>query len=288
MILDDKHRRVLFQRGGLYHIFQDMGFSGFVKPDSHAFYQYIVIERGRISQMFQGKSHGQHKGDIFFCPPGCEHSLFVFDNNIVYYVLSFSETVVETALKAVPDFPKELLCQPLLFTMKDAEHSPLLRMMSLLMTYPEAETLTCGCHICFASVALVLDAIRRLASEQPQSALVPSGPEYGMSLVLRYIDQHYDEDLTVDQLIEMSQCNKSTFFTRFRAATGITPKQYITEKRMQRAMQLMEDTDMTFARIAEKVGYNDFTTFFKNFYKMSAQSPSEYRSKIRRERSGEG
>ena len=83
------------------------------------------------------------------------------------------------------------------------------------------------------------------------------------------------------QLIEMSRFTKTTFFSCFREATGATPKQYITEKRMYKAVQLIQDTDLPFCQIAEEVGYHDFSTFFKNFCRMSSCSPTEYREKFR-------
>ena len=104
-----------------------------------------------------------------------------------------------------------------------------------------------------------------------------------------WIKYRSKEDFTfikIDDLIRISALRKSTFYAYFQSATGTTPKQYITEKRMREALRLIKDTDMPYSRIAEDVGYNDFSTFFRNFCRMTSRSPSEYRAQMEEEKKG--
>ena len=284
--MNNKYRRRLFQMGSLYHIFRDQGFSGFVKPHSHTFYQYTVIEKGRITQMHDGMQNSQFRGDAFFTPPGCEHSLFVFDNDTVYYTVSFSKRLFEDAASAVPDLPANIYGQSLFFQMEKGEYDLLLKNLEILMNWPEhnqTDLYTSGCHICAASVILLLNAIKNIHSEPEQVLHNLRDPEQSILRVMHYIDEHYYEMIHNQNLIAMTPFAKTTFFANFQRVAGVTPKQYITEKRMHEALRLIRDTDMHFHQIAEEVGYNDFSTFFRNFYRMSSQSPSEYRI---RERNG--
>ena len=285
--MNNKYRRKLFQTGSQYHVFNDRGFSGFVKPHSHTFYQYTVIEKGRITQMHDGVQDSQIRGDAFFTPPGCEHCLFVFDNDTVYYTVSFSRRMFEEAAAAVPDLPENIATgKSLFFPMEKGEHDLLLKNLSMLMNWPEhrqTDAYTPGCHICAASVILLLHAMAKSCREQSHTPAGLRDPVQSIQKVMRYIDQHYCEDLRNEDLMAMTPFAKTTFFVHFQQVAGITPKQYITEKRMHEALRLIRDTEKPFHQIAEEVGYNDFSTFFRNFHRMSSQSPSEYRIHERNE-----
>lgn len=289
MILNEKRRRRLFELGGQYHLFRDKGFTGFVRGHSHTFYQFNIIEQGCISWRYDGETRRQHQGEVLFSPPGAEHSLFVFDNDTVYYTLSFSREVLEMVLGSAADVDG-VLGRTLMLPLPSAGREQLLKLLSLLMDYPEhtqAGVLTPGCCLCAAAV-LVFWGIAEHGAARSAQGEAAGCSEAPIARIQGYIDRHYCEDLSVDQLIAMSQFTKTAFFTHFREATGVTPKQYITEKRMCRAVELIQDTDLPFCQIAEEVGYHDFSTFFKNFCRMSACSPTEYREKFRRNQKEHG
>lgn len=289
--MNNKYRRRLFQAGSRYHIFLDRGFSGFIKPHSHRFYQFTVIEKGRITQMHDGVQHSQFRGDAFFTPPGCEHSLFVFDNDTVYYTLSFTEQIFQTAIQAVPAAASVLPSEySAFFPVNEKEHNQLLQTLAFLMNWPEDRevgTFTCGYHACVIAVMLLFQGGMDHLLARPQEMEMPFDPDRAIYQVLQYLDQHYHEDLKIPDLISMSGLSKTAFFEHFGEVAGITPKQYITEKRMHEALRLIRDTEMPFGVIAEEVGYHDFSTFFRNFHRMSAQSPSEYRMAVQNELSQE-
>lgn len=283
MILNEKRRRQLFEQGGHYHIFQDKGFSGFVKGHSHAFYQFNIIEQGGISWRYDGETRRQHQEEILFSPPGMEHSLFVFDNDTIYYTLSFSMEILEAAVGSGLA-GAHLLERTLMLSMTEGERTQLLKLLDVMTGYPEyapAGTFTPGCHLCIAAVMVFWGIVEREIKSGSPLDLSLRGAETPIAAIQNYIDQHYCEDLPVEQLVAMSRFTKTTFFNHFREATGVTPKQYITEKRMCKAVEMIQETDLPLCQIAEEVGYHDFSTFFKNFCRMSACSPTEYREKFR-------
>lgn len=280
--MNNKNRRYLFQAGGLYHVFLDRGFSGYVKPHSHTFYQCVIVKNGRITQMHDSKTHSQLCGDVLFTPPNCEHSLFVFDNDTNYYSLSFSEKIMEAAAATLPDFSPTIAGESMFFTFKHNEFNLLIQNLDLLLNEPEHTqpgVYNWGCCVCTAAVVLLLNAMKAACAGRCEAAR-PYDPARSIADALRYIDQHYYEEMKIDKLVEMSSLSKSSFCTYFYKIVGITPKQYITEKRMHEALRLIRDTDMPFVKIADEVGYSDFSTFFRNFCKMTNASPSDYRRKI--------
>ena len=275
--MNNAKRRNLFQAGGLYHLLYDQGFSGHSPEHSHDFYQMTIVQTGRITQTYGKKSWAQLPGDIFFAIPGMKHSLFVYGNDTIYYAFSFSEKILRRALESVPGTEQYINQQCPFFSITKNQYDVLINSLALLRNWPEHDTIdtfTCGCHISTAIVVLLLEALKSTHEKAEQ----PSNP---LEMIMRtrvFIDQHYNEDIKLDSLIKMSKMSKTSFCNYFVQSAGATPKQYITEKRMREALRLIQETNNSITSIAEQVGYSEFSTFFRNFYRMTGCSPSDFRA----------
>lgn len=94
----------------------------------------------------------------------------------------------------------------------------------------------------------------------------------------QYIDRNYYEELTLMSL-SSKYCVESSYFSRmFKQETGKNLMLYITAKRVEKAKEIMQQSDTSMAEIAFMVGYDDYTYFSKVFKKVTGVSPREYRS----------
>ena len=75
--------------------------------------------------------------------------------------------------------------------------------------------------------------------------------------LLQWIIGHLDEDLDVDTLARKSLMSPRTFARRFRAETGATPHSWVTQQRVLRAEELLEQTDRSVEWIASEVGFGN-------------------------------
>ncbi|WP_428682607.1 GlxA family transcriptional regulator [Sphingopyxis sp.] len=71
-----------------------------------------------------------------------------------------------------------------------------------------------------------------------------------------------------------------TFQRRFKAATGMTPVEYVQHIRVGKARELLEFTKRTVDQIAWAVGYEDAAAFRKLFHRITGLSPQEYRQRF--------
>lgn len=100
-------------------------------------------------------------------------------------------------------------------------------------------------------------------------------------MIKDYISKHYaEEHLSIKEISDHVFLSASYICTYFKAQTGQTLNQYITEYRMERAMQLLQDSRYQITDISEKVGYNNGNYFGKSFKKFTGLTPSQYREKI--------
>ena len=103
----------------------------------------------------------------------------------------------------------------------------------------------------------------------------PLGP------VLEWIIEHLDQTITVNDLAAMAMMSPRTFARRFREATGATPLRWTHHQRVVRAQELLEVTDLTVDTIAERVGFGNATNLREHFRRVTATTPSTYRSQFR-------
>lgn len=94
-----------------------------------------------------------------------------------------------------------------------------------------------------------------------------------------YIDEHFAEDLSVDNLAKHAFMSKSYFITQFKNFFHITPKQYLNLVRIQNACALLTTTGDSVVKIAVKVGFTNPVYFTELFTKIVKIPPSAYRKR---------
>ena len=81
---------------------------------------------------------------------------------------------------------------------------------------------------------------------------------------------------TVESLAEAAGMSRSAFAARFKELLGQTPMEYVTEWRMQKAMQLLEERDKKLIDVARSVGYESDAAFSKAFKRVVGANPGQY------------
>ena len=95
--------------------------------------------------------------------------------------------------------------------------------------------------------------------------------------LLMYLRQHSSEKLTLDDTAKRCSYNPSYFSRAFKAYTGLTFTGYIKKIRIEKAINLLENTNMKINDIYTEVGYTDKTKFFSHFKNFTGTSPLNYR-----------
>ncbi|MGJ7542404.1 cupin domain-containing protein [Variovorax sp. LT1R16] len=95
--------------------------------------------------------------------------------------------------------------------------------------------------------------------------------------VLILMHGNLDHGWTLEELSQQVGLSRSTLAERFRTAMGDTPLNHLRTLRMQKAIQLLADTQHTLEQIAVAVGYQDAFGFSKVFKRTTGQSPRRFR-----------
>ena len=97
--------------------------------------------------------------------------------------------------------------------------------------------------------------------------------------ILMYLDRNPEKKHHVKTLAEMAKMSEKHFHRCFLAATGVTPKHYIQEKRLKYARNLLSQTDKSIEEVAESVSFANRYHFSHAFKKSYQFSPGEYKKK---------
>jgi AraC-like DNA-binding protein len=98
------------------------------------------------------------------------------------------------------------------------------------------------------------------------------------------MDRAFAQPLDVSAVARVAHVSKAHFSRQFRATFGETPHRYLQRRRVERAMELLRETDSPVTEICLDVGFNSLGTFSRTFREIVGESPSSYRERF----SGEG
>jgi AraC-like DNA-binding protein len=137
----------------------------------------------------------------------------------------------------------------------------------------------------------------------PTDALVHSRPRFGMlahlplsvgpptnrgglaparaNRVCEYIDSHLQENIALEVLAEIAQLSVHHFARAFRQTLGIPPHNYMVQRRVEHAQQLLRSTDLPLSEIAIVAGFTDQSHLARHFRTITGVSPSLARHRFR-------
>ena len=102
--------------------------------------------------------------------------------------------------------------------------------------------------------------------------------------ITEYIDKNLGANLTVASIAEKFYTSPSTLYRMFSNNIGISPKEYILNKKIESAKRMIAANDSTFNNIAASLRFYDSHHFFRVFHSATGMSPSEYKKKVLEER----
>ncbi|MFL6276692.1 MAG: helix-turn-helix domain-containing protein [Blastocatellia bacterium] len=96
-----------------------------------------------------------------------------------------------------------------------------------------------------------------------------------------YINDNLSRDLSLAEIAAVLDLSTYHFVRTFKQATGETPHQYLLKSRVERAKQLLAETELPLAEISYLVGFNSQSHFTTSFRRMARQTPKAFRETVR-------
>lgn len=253
---------------------------------THDFHEIVVVYQGEGTHVSADEEFHLMAGDVISIKPGQEHGYKDIKSLILMNVLvrpSFlaggAEGILGTSGYADLFLPQE--------RMAEAER---MRAKHFRMTRME-----------LFEVRAVLETIQQEMSEQQmlwreevvihlKHLLVMLLRAYngsrqgrgqtGASRLIDYVEMHYTKNITMQDLMDVSNMSGSTVIRAFKRITGRTPSEFQMWQRVLSAMSELADTQKDITHIAFDMGFNDSNYFSRCFKKFVHISPREYRKQF--------
>ena len=94
------------------------------------------------------------------------------------------------------------------------------------------------------------------------------------------VDREYARPLDVTALARAAHASPAHFSRRFKRAYGETPYQYVLTRRVERAQELLRNTETTVTDICLDVGFHSLGSFSSAFHRVAGMSPTAYRATV--------
>ena len=113
---------------------------------------------------------------------------------------------------------------------------------------------------------------------RPGAAAPPGIQRRSLDVALDYCRMHVSEPITVDDIARAAGYSRYHFTRLFTASQGVSPKEYLQDMRIRKAMELLQTTRSTIKEVAAQCGFVDVNYFCRAFKRNAGISPGEFRT----------
>jgi AraC-like DNA-binding protein len=125
-----------------------------------------------------------------------------------------------------------------------------------------------------------IDTLLKLAPAPPPQA--HGGLSTGaIRRVREYVEVHLNESIDLGMLARVAGLSMHHFARQFKQSAGVTPHYYLTQKRVERAQEMLVQTNLSLAEIAYAAGFSDQSHLARHFRYMLGATPREFRQSQR-------
>ena len=221
------------------------------------FYDLTFVLSGRLLYRANGKVYELKKNDAVFLRPGCQRERFAVEVKVSY--VSFNFTIDEKF-----DFPFDTF-------MEKCINSDIRKIIS---AFPQSHILPYY-HSREKLANMINFILLELLSCQGNNTV----NEHVVDC-MRYIDEHINEKMSLSTLAQYANISREYLSGIFRRETGKTVTEYINERKMQAAKELISVEKMSLSDVSEHLGYDNYNYFSRLFRRHFDISPAEMRKKI--------
>lgn len=216
---------------------------------------FLLIDKGECIYRWQSGEALLTPGSLIYLPYGSRHRLEVTTDDFAFYRVDFTLTGGEG--------------EPIIFS---NEPLPVFENASRYLcdnVHALTEHFLCSNDVLYSTslICTILSEVTcRFESVRP-SRLAP---------VLRYLNDHYREDVDCAVLCELCFLSPAQMYRLFREETGTTPVEYRNRLRVQRACQLLRGRECTIGEIASLLGFESVYYFSRVFKRITGVAPSRW------------
>lgn len=243
----------------------------------HKQVELLAVLKGRLEVTCNGQTHSLAEDDIIWMNPGEGHTTFAHDADAVAFVLHFHIDLFTQFLNT----PENVKIAYVSSEVTSHLAAQLRRRIALLIQAVDEEGLARELKV----MSHVFDILRLVAEDPSLMVVNPVSRFRGktedpIKKIIQFIDRHYMEDISLEDLGKTGGYNANYVSQLFRKHLGITFYEYLTRIRLRQALIDLRDTDRSMMEVAARNGFADMRAFNHYFKSSFSKTPLQYRNSI--------
>lgn len=218
--------------------------------------------------------------------PNTVHSFRVGDNSdceffhIHFKPDLFSQIIIEETSQSSISIIDSLLFHCNFYYKQKSNYKLLYLVKTIIDTYEKDNCNFNSAHSNLCIIQILLYILENITNQYPltQSTLIQNAY---IASTLKYIDEHYNSKILVSDIANNLNISSRYLSKIFSKYMNVTLSNYINIYRINKAISLMNNTDMTLVDISLSIGLKDSQHFSRLFYKIIGISPLKYRKLIK-------
>ena len=248
-----------------------------VNLHSHTFYELLFVRGGSLQYLLDTRRYRLQAGDIVFIPPNTSHRPLFLDKLVEPYsrfVLWVSPLYAGQLNEA---FPQDGLLPAEAFVLRTAA-TPWQETLGALFRTGVQENYTRApgweAAVLGNTIQLLVQTARARAGEH---ALRPQAERQELlDALLVYIENHLQDRITLADTARRFLVSESSVNQLFRKRMKVSFYRFVTQRRLIAAKVLLQD-GLPAEQISARVGFGDYSSFYRAFKREYGISPAEYR-----------
>ncbi|MBO5158451.1 MAG: helix-turn-helix transcriptional regulator [Lachnospiraceae bacterium] len=241
-------------------------------PHTHNCSELFYVTGGAGQFFIEGEIHPVSPNDLVIVNPNVEHTEISLNANPLEYIV----LGVDGLELSAADQADDSYCIVNFRAVKDTILFYLQNMLK------EIEAGTPGYEtICQDLMEILIILLMRQTDYSVTLTPIRKKASKLCASVRRYIDIHYKENINLDMLAQISHVSKYYLVHAFTKEYGISPMNYLLERRLEEAKQLLKNDDYSLSIISQMLGFSSPSYFSQIFKKNENMSPNEYRKASR-------
>ncbi len=251
---------------------------------SHDFCELAIVTRGSAIHCLEGREFPVTAGDVFLLQGRQRHYFRNRQDLDLINIMYDPEKIAlpENELRRMPGYCALFMLEPTYRRQHRFASRLHLRRLALAHVERLADEMEqeCGREEPGHEVALrakLLQLMVYLSRAYTSADTTEAHALLRVGHVIGALEKDFAKDWRLDELLKIAHMSRSNLMRIFRKATGQTPIEYLVRLRIQRAMELLRNTDQTITEIALATGFNDSNYFSRQFRRILGSSPREFR-----------